>query len=285
MREVIIDSIFTSYKDQGILTSQRLKYLYRFSDRLLDPLEALSEALEKDTIETISILAKGKKWEMTAFRNEIHSPQSLARLEIKLKRMAYLYKVDRYVGFQILPADIDISQLSTDKFYPFILSLSNDDLFNVAKRLNKINEHDKALITLQELINRKFKSDTAFFLMGSSLIATNEYIKGIEHWKKAVELNAEYFDAYMELGQVFFENSHWKQSYANFKEADRLKPNNDIVLYNLAKSLIKLQRYNEAYAVIKRAVKLNPRNKYAAGVLRSLNTPQMRKLRKESPGK
>ena len=109
----------------------------------------------------------------------------------------------------------------------------------------------------------------------------HEYVEGIEHWQNAIEINPDYLEVHLKLGNIFFENSHWQKAQHHFKEADRIKPNDDVILYNLSKSLIKIERYNEAYNTIRRAVKLNPKNIYAKAVLKQLKSPHMRKLRKQ----
>ena len=152
-------------------------------------------------------------------------------------------------------------------------------------RLDKLSDHQRSRLAFDELISRNYKPDTSYYKMGAALIGTHEYVEGIERWKKAIEINRDNLEAHMQLGLIYFENSHWKLAHKHFKEADRIKPNDDVILYNLAKSLIKLERYNEAYTTISRAVRLNPRNVFAKGVLRSLKTPAIRRLRKQYPDK
>ena len=278
-----INSEFEEAEKKGLNTSGRLKFIYYFSDRQRIPIIELGKGLEEDTIEVISIYQDGKKWKLSAFKNEILSRQMMMEREKELRWKMYKYKVDNFDGFEIREADVDFSDVPNDRFLPFLLSLDNDDLFNVAMRLDKLREHEKALLAFDELIKRDFKLDTSHYKMGTALIGTHEYVEGIEQWEKAVALNPQYLDVHMDMGKLLFENSHWKKAYASFKEADRIKPGDDEILYHLAKSLIKLERYNEAYITIKRAVKINPDNRYARGVLLNLKSPEMRKLRKKNP--
>ncbi len=282
-RRAIIDSVFNRSEAQGFNTNETLKYIYHFSDKERTPLVELGKELEEDTIEVISIYQEGDKWKLSAFRNEILSRKSMHEREGLLRWLIWKYKVDDYNGFTISRADIDFSAIAEYEFYPYLLSLDNNDLYNVAMRLDKLKLYPKAMIAFQELINRDFKPDTAYYKMGTALVGTHEYVKGIEHWERVTTFNPNYLEVYMNLGQIFFENSHWKKAYANFKEAHRIKPNDDVILYHLAKSLIKLERYNEAFITIKRAVRLNPKNQYSKGVLKSLKSPAIRKLRKKFP--
>ncbi len=285
IQEIKIDSVFDQAEMQGLNTSQRLRYIYHFSARKRIPVLELSVDLKEDTIEVISMHQRGKKWFVSAFKNEIHSRETMFDMETQMRWRAFKFKVDDYLGFRIAPADIDIASVPNDQFFPFILSLGDQDLFNVAIRLDKIKDHQKSMLAFQELIQRNFNPDTSYFKMGSALVATHEYVEGIEHWEKAIELNPGYLEAHMQLGIIFYDNSHWKKAYAHFKEADRIRPNDDVILYHLARSLTKLERYNEAYTTIRRAIKINPKNEYAKGVLKSLKSPAIRKLRKKFPTK
>jgi len=282
-RQVRINSEFEEAERKGLNTSGRLKFIYYFSDRERIPIMELGKGLEEDTIEVISIYQEGKKWRLSAFKNENLSRQLMEEREKALRWKMYKYKVDNFDGFDIVEADIDFSNIPNDRFLPFLLSLDNDDLYNVAMRLDKLKDHERALLAFDELIKLDFKPDTSHYKMGTALIGTHEYVEGIEHWEKAVALNPQYLDVRMDMGKLLFENSHWKKAFTSFKEADRIKPGDDEILYHLAKSLIKLERYNEAYITIKRAVKINPDNRYARGVLLNLKSPEMRKLRKKNP--
>ena len=285
LQQAAIDSVFDQAEITGLNPAQKLKYIYLFSARSRIPIMELAQDLEKDTIEVISMYQSGNTWHLSAFKNEILSRQSMIDRETDMRWRGFKFKVDDYLGFRILPADIDIAAVPNDLFFPFILSLEDQDLFNVAIRLDKIKDHPKSLLAFQELVERNFNPDTSYFKLGSALVATHEYVEGIERWEKAVELNPDYLESHMQLGIIYYENSHWKQAHAHFKEAERIKPNDDVILYHLARSLIKVERYNEAYTTIRRALKLNPKNEFAKGVFKSLKSPAIKKLRKKFPTK
>lgn len=282
---VKIDSTFTHYEKLGFNTKERLKYIYHFADRDLEPVVALGNDLQEDSIEVINITKSNNRWYLAAFENNIYSRQAMSEKEKTLRWQMFKFKVDHYGGFAIATADVVFFDVDADQFLPFLKSLNNIDLFNVGMRLDKIKDYQRSMFAFDELIKREYKPDTSHYKMGASLIGTKEYVEGIKNWEKAIQLNPDYLEAHMQLGMIFFENSHWKKAHLHFKEAERIKPNDDVILYHLAKSLIKLERYNEAYATIQRAVKLNPKNVFAKGVMKSLKTPSIRKLRKMHPEK
>ncbi len=281
--QIRIDSFFAVAEKQGLNTSHPLKYTYTFIDGARVPLIELGSQLVGDSMEVIEVIQQGDNWQLRVFETKAHSRASMLEREKMLKWQVFKYKLEDYLGFKIAKADINMELIPSDKFIASLKALDNDDLFNVAMRFDKLNHIDKALVAFQELTLRGFKSDTSYYKMGSALIATHEYVEGIKHWERSIEINPQYREVHMRLGEIYFENSHWKKAYSNYKQADRLKPNDDVILYNLSKSLMKLERYNEAYATINRALKINNKNVFAKGVLKSLKHPKIKKLRKKYP--
>ncbi|HUR29822.1 MAG TPA: hypothetical protein VMZ69_00250, partial [Saprospiraceae bacterium] len=115
-----IDTIFDQCESEGYVTKNKLKYTYRFSDRDRIPILEMGKALEKDSIEVISITQRGKKWEVSAFENKVYTRESMIEKEKEFKWMMYKYKVDDYLGFTISPSDIDISAIPDYDFLSFI---------------------------------------------------------------------------------------------------------------------------------------------------------------------
>lgn len=279
IRQHAIDSIFSAAENAGLNTHNRLKYIYRFSDRERIPIQEMAGGLEKDSIKVIHIYSAGNRWHVSAYENATHSRSSIEEQEKDFRWMMYKYKVDQYDGFSILPADIDYTVISDSEFLPFLQSLSDEDLFNVADQLSEANDHLKAISAYEELLERNVYEDTSHYRMGAAWIGIHEYVEGIGHWEKSLEHNPAYLEVHMDLGKIFFENSHWKKAYKHFAAANRIRPNDDVILYHLAKSLIQLERYAEAYLAIRESLKVNRRNIFAKGVLKQLRSPAMRKLR------
>ena len=283
VRVIQVDSIFNQAELQLGGTNQRLRYDYYFTDRDKEQLQDLSEKLTNDSFEIISLgQLEKKKWQLQAMKHQMHTRESIHEMDKHMKNLAYRLLVDNYDGFTITTADIDALKIPDEEFVAFTKSLEDELLFKVANDLLKRNSYDKAMVPLRESIDRHFKEDTANLLMGNALIATNEYVKGIEYWEEARNINQKYLEAYKKLGTILFENSHFNRSLYNFQEADTIKPNDDQILYHIAETLYMLERYNESYAYAKRAVNINPKNVYAQDLLDMLKQPQIRKLRKKS---
>jgi tetratricopeptide (TPR) repeat protein len=285
-RKIQIDSIFKAAEASGLNTSDVLQYDYFFTDDAEKQLEALSQRLVKDSFETIGIIrVSPKTWRLQVRKNEKHSRQSLFEFEEKLRRLAYNFIVQDYSGFSISHTRVNGLIVPDDEFISFIHSLDDSTLYSVALDMIQRKKYSRALIAFDESINRQYKEDTSHFQLGNALVATNEFVKGIEHWEKARNLNPQYLEAFLNLGNIFFENSHFNRALYNFKKADELRLNNDDILYHISKCLLQLERYNEAFRYAKRAVKLNPKNVFAKSLLKILKQPAIKKLRKKYPDK
>jgi len=202
-----------------------------------------------------------------------------------MRWLVYKFLIDQYEGFTISTPETEVLSIPDEEFVSSVKSLESEPLFVAGKTLVRKKSYDRAMVTFQECIDRHYKEDTSNYYMGIALVATGEFVKGIEHWEAARDLNPRYLDAYIQLGNIFFENSHFNRALYNFQEADTLKPNDDFILYNISKTLLQLERYNASYDYAKRALKINRKNIYIKGVLDILRQPKIRKLRREFPEK
>lgn len=290
LRKVQIDSIFDEAESRGLKSTELLRYDYYFSGHIKNQLVSLQERLAKDSFETISLVpaiiarepAEKVRWHLHVKQNGIHSRETLADLEKRFRRLMYTFLVDDYNGFSIAPVDVNALLIPDDQFLVFIKTLDNEPLFIVASDLIRKKSFDRAILAFRECGDRPYKEDTSAFQMGNALVATNEFVNGIAQWERARNLNPHYLEAFLKLGILFFENSHFSRSLYNFQKADALKPDDDEILYHISKCLLQLKRYNESYKYASRAVRLNPKNEFAKGVLDILKQPQIRKLRKQN---
>ncbi len=284
IRAARIDSIFSKAESDSLHTNGLLRYDYYFSNATPGQLKKMSKKFERDSFETIILeIKEAKEWRLILMKNEIHSRQSMLRTDKKMKSVAYQFIIDRYDGFMISKPLQNPLNVSEDSFGSFIKSLDNEALFTSANYLISHAAYDRAMLAYQESINRHFKEDTSQYQMGNALVAKNKLAKGIERWETARNLNPKYLDAYLKLGKIFFENSHFNRALYNFEKADAIDSDNDQILYQLSETLYKLGRYNASYQYAERAVRLNHKNVFAKSLLEILDQPEIKKLRKQFP--
>ncbi|MEP6647674.1 MAG: ribonuclease E inhibitor RraB [Saprospiraceae bacterium] len=284
LRNAHIDSIYDRAEANSINTKGQLRYEYYFSNPSDDQLAKLGKKLEKDSFEIIEFRQIApKQWRMVVMKNQVLSRETMSSMDKRFRILAYKFIVEKYNGFTIGNVRTNPLKIDEVKFVSYIKSLDNETLFSNATYLLTKESYDRAMVAFQECIDRHFKEDTSQLQMGNALVATNDLVKGIERWEAARNMNKHYLEAYLKLGDIFFENSHFNRSLYNYQEADTLKPNDDVILYKLASDLIEIKNYNESYKYAKRAVNLNHKNSYAKGLIAILKQPEIRKLRKKYP--
>ncbi len=282
-REARIDSVFSQAEKNNLNTAGTLRYEYFFRDERKEFVEDFAESLVKDSFEIIGLYQKEKEWQLRVMRNEKLSRASVEKQERKFRWLKFKFLIDHYDGFTIWPADLVPEKVPQEEFIGYANALDDQELFWVADRLLYLKSYPKALVAWQKVVDRNVYPDTSNYKYGSTLIATNEYVDGIELWEKAVAINPHYVEVYMDLGKIYYENSHWNKALLNFQKADVLNPNNSQILYHVAETLFQLGRYNESHTYSKRSVKLDRDNDYARSLLRMHNLPSVRKARKANP--
>ncbi len=282
-RKARIDSVFSIAEENHLNTAGTLRYEYFFREERKEFIEDFAESLVNDSFEIIGLAQKNEEWQLRVMRNEKHSRTSMEKQERKFRWLKFKYLIDHYDGFTIWPADLVPDKVPQEVFPVYAHTLDDLELFWVADRLLYLKSYPKALVAWQEVVDRNVFPDTSHYKYGSTLIATNEYVDGIELWEKAVVINPNYLAVFMDLGKIYYENSHWKKALLNFQKADALKPDDAQILYHVAETLFQMGRYNESYTYAKRSVRLDRDNDFARSLLRMHKLPSVRKARKANP--
>ncbi len=282
-RKARIDSVFTHAEKNQLNTAGTLRYEYFFREERKEFIEDFAESLVKDSFEIIGLTQKDEEWQLRVMRNEKQSRASMEKQERKFRWLKFKYLIDHYDGFTIWPADLVPDKIPQEEFLGYANALDDHELFWVADRLLYLKSYPKAIVAWQEALERKVYPDTTNYKFGSTLIATEDYVNGIELWEAAVKINPKYLEVFMDLGKIYYENSHWKKALLNYQKADSLKPNDAQILYHVAETLFQMGRYNESYTYAKRSVKLDRDNDFARSLLRMHNLPSVRKARKANP--
>ncbi len=84
------------------------------------------------------------------------------------------------------------------------------------------------------------------------------YFSRIDMFKKAIELNPTTTEIYIELGNLYREQSRHKEAEAMFKKAIELDPLNDEAYINFGRCYREQNRYKEAELMFKKTIELNP---------------------------
>jgi len=113
------------------------------------------------------------------------------------------------------------------------------------------------------------KKAVEHFKKGVELTQENKTAEAIQSFQKAVEMNPDFFEAYMNLGLLFFREKMDAKAEKAILKALELKPDNNKpqeLLVNIyiekAKNLIQEEKYDQALETLKKAYDYNNDNSY-----------------------
>jgi len=82
----------------------------------------------------------------------------------------------------------------------------------------------------------------------------------IESMRKAIQIFPEYFDAHLQLGNVFLKTDQLQEAIAELDKAREINPNDERTYQSFGLLLMKQRNYAVAVAVFAEATRLNPEN-------------------------
>lgn len=129
----------------------------------------------------------------------------------------------------------------------------------------------EAIKSYKHLLNYKPDNCNFYLKISECLKAINEYDLAIGFLQEAININPEYADAYLSLGEIYSKNLNNKEeAIKHYKQYLKLNPNNASIcnaIGNLYKEIDKYKNTEEQIKYFKKAVELKPDFK---GALRNL---------------
>jgi protein O-GlcNAc transferase len=110
-------------------------------------------------------------------------------------------------------------------------------------------------------------SALGWFILGVGMKAMRRFPEALESLGKAIELNADYKEAFVERGLVYGELKQYGEAIAEFNRVLAVDPNHELGLANLGTLLTIVNRNADAVRFFSRLVEVNPRYEYALGAL------------------
>jgi tetratricopeptide (TPR) repeat protein len=119
-------------------------------------------------------------------------------------------------------------------------------------------ENEKAEKVLQDYIAIYSQDALGYKLLGDIYLRRNFYLSAIENYKKAIEIDPSFTQAYNGIALAYDYLGYYSTALEMAQKAYRLKPSDEIVLYNLAKILRDNRDFEQALSILLKLQKLNP---------------------------
>ena len=132
------------------------------------------------------------------------------------------------------------------------------NIINLLKKRN-FSEAKLKCIEVQNLYNNNPEFLNIFAVI---LFELKEYNYSIEKWKKAIDLNSNYFRAYENLANAFLNLKKYNDALEYFNKAIKINPEAFHVYNNIGNTLTKLNKFREALDFYDKAINIKPDDIY-----------------------
>lgn len=92
---------------------------------------------------------------------------------------------------------------------------------------------------------------------GRAAIAENKSDEAILHFKKAIEIFPDFFDAHMSLAQLYIDSSQWEKAEASLRQAVKINPTSVATKVSLGEVYRRQKKYTEGEKVLEEALKID----------------------------
>jgi hypothetical protein len=115
----------------------------------------------------------------------------------------------------------------------------------------------------------------ALINIGSTLQEQNNIDEAIGCYQRAIDINPYIYNSYLNLGNIMMRQRDFQKAVAVLEKGCRMIPNNDILLFELAKGYYNLNRLDDTRKALDRGLQLNPDNssaqRFYQQIMRRLN--------------
>jgi tetratricopeptide (TPR) repeat protein len=131
-----------------------------------------------------------------------------------------------------------------------------------------VAEYEKALDHFKKAIEVNKHFAEAWFHSGNCYSKLDRYKEAIEAFKQAILIKPDYAESHLNLGAVYYERlGRHQEAMEAFKQALRIKPDYAQAHLNLGVAYGGLGRYQEAMEAFKQAIRIKPDYAYAHYIL------------------
>ena len=92
---------------------------------------------------------------------------------------------------------------------------------------------------------------------GRAAVAENKSDEAILHFKKAIEIFPDFYDAHLSLAQIYMDGSQWEKAEASLRQAIKIMPKSVPARVSLGEVYRRQKKYSEGEKVLEEALKIN----------------------------
>lgn len=129
---------------------------------------------------------------------------------------------------------------------------------NLGIALSRKGMTEEAIEHYKKAIEINAKYEVAHNSLGSVLLGQGKIEEAIEHYKKAIEINPKYADPWNNLGNICSSRGRYKEAIAFFTKAIAIKPHLAAAHNNLGNAYKSIGNYKEAMASYEKATTIDP---------------------------
>ncbi len=134
-------------------------------------------------------------------------------------------------------------------------------LLEKVKKLYDEKKYDEIIALLPDELMAK--NEKLWNAKGNAYSELNKFEKAITNFKKAIDINPEYADAYYNIGNTYYDLQEYNNAIKHFEKAIEINPKDDDVYYNTGNSYYHLKEYNNAIKYFEKAIEINPKKSEA----------------------
>jgi tetratricopeptide (TPR) repeat protein len=184
----------------------------------------------------------------------------------------------------------NLDNIEVSKLKRYIKNLKNEKVVYTKELYNEFSkvlalgiiEDTNNIEYLIKLSEGDFKNDwSVFWILGSVYSDKKEYDKAIVSYKKAIEINPKYDDAYNNMGYSYEKKGEYDKAIASYKKAIEINPENDKAYYNMGVAYYWLKEFNKTIECYSKALEINPNNSLSYTNLFELQLTQNQPFNKE----
>lgn len=122
---------------------------------------------------------------------------------------------------------------------------------------------DRAVEEFKRAIELNPRYGDAYHNLGNTYQQMEKYDSALESFQKAIVFNPNLWQSYANIGAIYYQQKNYQKAEDSFRQAIVISPNNDGLYAGLGAALLSQNQDKEALENFKRALEINPENQLA----------------------